>query len=107
MTTKAMFVLHRRADMGWDEFDKYWRDVHGPIAAKLPGLRKFVQHHAIPAATPEGRPCDGIAELWFDSPEALQAGLASPEGAATLADIPNFLDGTKTGMIVVEDVQVV
>ena len=104
---KAMFILHKRADMDWNEFRRYWKDVHGPIAAKIPGLRKYVQDHAQPEATPGNRPCDGIAELWFDTPQAMQAGLASPEGAATMADIPNFLDGAKSGMIVVEEVPVV
>ncbi len=103
---KAMFILHKKAGMDWDEFRRYWKDVHGPIAAKVPGLRKYVQYHAVPEATSGGRPCDGIAELWFETPQAMQAGLASPQGAATMADVPNFLDGARSGMIVVEEVQV-
>lgn len=101
---KALFVMVRKSGMSDDEFHSYWKDVHGPIAAKIPGLRKYVQSHALaqpPAAY------DGVAELQFDTPETLAAALASPEGQATLADIPNFLDPQKSGLMVVEDHQVV
>ena len=105
--TKAVFVLHKRPGMGRDEFRRYWRDVHGPIAAKLPGLRKYSQNHSLPDPSQANLPCDGIAELWFDSAEALQAALDSPEVAATMADIPNFLDPDRVGMMVVDEVAVV
>ena len=105
--TKVIYVLHRRPGMGRDEFRRYWREVHGPIAAKIPGLRKYVQNHAVPNPASGDLPCDGIAELWFDSPQALQAGLASPEGVATTADIPNFLNPDRVGEMVVDEVEVV
>lgn len=104
---KAFFILHRKADMDMESFRRYWKDTHGPIAAKIPGLRKYVQYHAVPGAMPGDSPCDGVAELWFDSPEAMQAALTSPEGAATMGDIPNFMDASRSGAIVVEEVQVV
>jgi len=105
--TKVIFVLHRRPDMDRDEFSRYWRDVHGPIAAGMPGLRRYVQNYAVPDAASGDPPCDGIAELWFDSEEAMRAAFASPEGAATMADVPNFLDPDRIGEMVVEDVEVV
>ena len=105
--TKVIFVVHRRPDMDRDEFRRYWRDVHGPLAARMPGLRKYVQNHAVPDSPYGDPPCDGIAELWFESPEAMQAGFASPEGVATTADIPNFLDTDRVGEMVVEEVSVV
>jgi len=104
--TKAVFVLHKRPGMDRDEFRRYWRDVHGPIAARMPGLRKYVQNHAVPDSPYGDPPCDGIAELWFDSAEALRAAFASPEGAATMADVPNFLDPDRIGEMVVEEVAV-
>ena len=105
--TKVIFVVHKRPDMDRDEFRRYWRDVHGPLAAKIPGLRKYVQNHSLPDSASGALPCDGIAELWFDSPEEMQAGLASPEGVATTADIPNFLDPDRVGEMVVDEVAVV
>ena len=105
--TKVIYVLHRRPDMGRGEFRRYWRDVHGPIAAKLPGLRKYSQNHPLPDSSQADLPCDGIAELWFDSPEEMQAAFASPEGVATMADVPNFLDPDRIGEMVVDEVSVV
>ena len=103
--TKVIFVVHKRPDMDRGEFRRYWRDVHGPLAARMPGLRRYVQDHALPGTSAEP-PCDGIAELWLDSPEAMQAAFASPEGVATTADIPNFLDPDRIGEMVVEEVSV-
>ena len=104
--TKVIFVVHKRPDMDRDEFRRYWRDVHGRLAASIPGIRKYVQNYAVPDPASGDLPCDGIAEVWFDSPEALQAGMASPEGVATTADIPNFLDADRVGMMVVDEVEI-
>ena len=104
--TKVIYVLHRRPGMGRDEFRRYWRDVHGPLAARMPGLRRYIQDYPLPDSSRD-LPCDGIAELWFDNPEAMQTAFASPEGAATLADVPNFLDPDRVGEMVVEEVAVV
>ena len=105
--TKVIFVVHKRPDMDRDEFRRYWRDVHGPLAARIPGLRKYVQNHPLPDAASGDLPCDGIAELWFDSAEAMRAGFASPEGTATTADVPNFLDPDRIGEMVVDEVEIV
>ncbi len=86
---KLVFVLQLRTDMSREEALRYWREVHGPIASKIPGLRKYVQNHA--TAAPQGDlQFGGIAELWFDSREALQSAMASPEWQATIADARNF-----------------
>ena len=105
--TKVIYVLHRRPDMDPGEFCRYWRDVHGPLAARMPGLRKYVQNHGLPDAAPGDLPCDGIAELWFDSAEALRAAFASAEGVATMADVANFIDRDRIGEMVVDEVTVV
>ena len=69
---KAVFLVHKRPDMDDEEFRRYWRETHGPIAAKVPGVRKYVQSLAIPE--PDGtRPAyDGFAEMWFDSRESFE-----------------------------------
>ncbi len=87
-----VFLVHRRPDMDAEEFSRYWRETHSPISAKLPGLRKYIQNHAI--AAPDGTPpaYDGFAELWFDDLEALGQAMASPEGQAVVADTENFID---------------
>ncbi len=68
--TKAMFMLYRRPDMSGDEFRDYWRNTHGPIAAKMPGLKKYVQNQAL--MTEEGEPpVASIVEVYFDSVQAM------------------------------------
>jgi uncharacterized protein (TIGR02118 family) len=104
--TKAIFMLYRRQDMSGDEFRDYWRNTHGPIAAKMPGLKKYVQNQAL--MTEEGEPpVAGIAEVYFDSVEAMQDALSSPEGEAALADLSNFTDAEKTTTVIVEEVDLV
>ncbi|MBF6989657.1 MULTISPECIES: EthD family reductase [Cupriavidus] len=71
-------------------FDSYYFSKHVPLAKKIPGLRAYeVSDGSV--ATPLGEsPFHLVALLSFDSLEAIQQGLASPEGAATAADLANF-----------------
>jgi uncharacterized protein (TIGR02118 family) len=76
-----------------EAFDKHYASVHIPLAKKIPGLKKYdVSTGAVgtPAGTSE---IHLVATLYFDSPDALQAGLASPEGKAAAGDLANFADG--------------
>lgn len=74
-------------------FDRYYAEIHIPIAKKLPGLRTYrVSRGGV--GTPAG-PSDIhlVATLTFDSLAAIQAAFASPEGAVTGGDVPNFATG--------------
>jgi len=102
---RMMAVLHRRPDLSAEEFRRYWRKVHGPIAARIPGLRRLVQYHAQP--DPTRAACDGIVELWFDDRQAMDEAWASPEGRASDADLANFLDTGRSGTVLVEEVRIV
>jgi uncharacterized protein (TIGR02118 family) len=101
---KAVFLVYRRPDLSPEEFRRYWVDVHGPLAASIPGLRKYVINFPLPGAWTA--PYDGISELWFDSAEAYEAGLASPEGRASDADGVNFQDAAREELVLVEEVSV-
>ena len=71
-------------------FDKHYDDVHAGLAVKLPGLQRLTINR--PGPDPEGNPAQfyfvGVLE-WADE-NAFQQSLASPEGEAALADLPNF-----------------
>src|ERR671932_318858 len=82
---KLMLLLHRRPDLTPEEFRRYWHDQHQALLRRLPGLRRLVLNDPLPTADGAPAACDGIAEDWFDSPEALQAALASPEGQTVAA----------------------
>jgi uncharacterized protein (TIGR02118 family) len=100
---KMMFLAYRRADMDAQEFRRYWRDIHGPIASKIPGLRKYVQNHSTVA--PDGiiPPYDGVAEMWFED----AASFETPEFEATIADTANFLDPDRSRSFSVDELEIV
>ncbi len=69
---KTITVAYRKPGMSHEEFDKYWLENHGPLAAKLiPNIKRYVQNHyvKIPGQEFEG---DGVVEMWYDSVEAWQ-----------------------------------
>jgi uncharacterized protein (TIGR02118 family) len=86
------FVTHR-PDLSIDEFQRYWREVHGPIAARIPQIRRYVQSHVRRGLYASGRTprYDGLAITWFDDTDAMRAAATTPEYRATRADEPNFL----------------
>jgi len=77
---KAIFTAARLPGLSLDEFSQRWRTVHGPLAARTPGLRRYVQNHVLPDAYAVSRPThDGFSELWFDDLDALRTAVTSPE----------------------------
>lgn len=78
---KLMILLTRRPDMTPEAFAHWWIEEHAPRARQLPGVRRITFNLVHDA---EG--VDGIAELWFDSREAMEAAYASEIGKAVAAD---------------------
>ncbi len=90
---KGVYQLKKLDGMSLDEFRKYWIEIHGTLGAKLPGLRRYVQSHLVDDAYLYARPhFDGVAQLWFDSADAMRAAFDSPAGKALAADGPKFTD---------------
>jgi uncharacterized protein (TIGR02118 family) len=86
-----LIVLYRMPNDP-ERFEKYYREVHGPITSKLPGLKGYKYGHA--------RALDGgtgeFFWYWsgtFDSRQAALDALASPQGQAGAADVPNYYHG--------------
>ncbi len=99
------FVVNEKPGMDRTEALRYWRDTHGPIIRKVPGVRRYVQQHAVGA--PEGEPPFlGVASMYFDDQEAFGAAAASPEFAAALEDLANF-GHTQLATAFTEDVVIV
>ena len=74
-------------------FDRYYFGPHAKLAKAVPGLKGYEVTRG-PVMTPAGpAPFYLVAILAFDSMEAIQAALASAQGQATVADIPNFATG--------------
>jgi uncharacterized protein (TIGR02118 family) len=79
--------------MSIEAFQRYWREVHGPLAAQITTVRRYVQSHTRPSAYEGGRSpvYDGAAVTWFDDTPAMRASAASPEYARVRADEANFI----------------
>jgi uncharacterized protein (TIGR02118 family) len=105
--TKVLILFRKRSDLGMEEFQRCWKETHGPIAAKMPGLRKYIQDHVIADPPPEDRPYDAVAELWFESAESFQASMASREGQATMADAATFADMDSIRLVMAKEVTIV
>ena len=87
-----------------EEFFHYWKNIHGPIGARIPGLRKLVQSHRCIIPGDKRKPAyDGMAELWFSDAEALTAARQSPEWKASTEDEVNFIDHSKVAYFVSEE----
>ena len=86
---KRFVILRRKPGMSVKDFRTYWKTVHGPLIAKIPGLLKYIQYHV---HSPVGvdDPIDGIAELWFKSEADQQAAYRTPEYQAVVEDEPNL-----------------
>lgn len=115
---KFVMCITRHPNMSREEFKDYWKHKHGPFFmnnAGVMGAIKYVQSHTLNTPLNEGLRAsrgmlpefDGIAEVWFESEEALMAGMNSPEGqelgAALLKDENNFIDHTKSSAFIVEE----
>ncbi len=102
---KVMFVLYERDGIERKDALRYWRETHAPLAAAIPGARRYVQSHAVGA--PDGSPPFlGIAEIVFDDESAFGRATQSAEFTAAIADLENFCDG-RLPTAFVEDVVVV
>jgi uncharacterized protein (TIGR02118 family) len=103
---KLVYCLKRRPELSREEFQKYWYETHAPLVrkhAEALGVRKYVQVHTVThpmnAAIQSSRTTppeyDGVAEIYFDSLDAMAAN-RSPEaataGAALLEDEAKFID---------------
>ena len=110
---KLVFPLRRLPTLSREQFQKYWYETHGPLVrqhAQALRIRHYVQLHTlddpINAALRESRgaqePYDGVAELWWDSRQDLEAALAAPEAQAAahelLEDEKRFIDLARSAL---------
>ena len=99
----VLYFITRKPTVNDAEFHRYWREVHGPIAKKIPQLRGYIQSHRIPFAEATSS-YDGAAEVWVENEAAMEALRKNPEYLnGALADEPNFIDMTRVEWMVTRD----
>jgi uncharacterized protein (TIGR02118 family) len=91
---KYIAFIRRQPGLGVDEFQRYWREHHGPLAARNPYIRRYVQCHVRRRSYDTGQapPVDGSPMTWFDSFDDLRASAATDELRVTREDEANFMD---------------
>ncbi len=101
---KNVEFVNRRPGMPLAPFFRYWREIHGPLAARIPVIRRYEQNHTARRAYADGAPpFEGFAVTWFDSTAAMRQGATMPEYAATRADEPRFLPDGHLPIIVTRE----
>ncbi len=84
---KLVALYKKPADIA--AFEKHYKEIHAPLAKKMPGLRKMEVSHM--TGSPGGEPkFYMMAEMYFDNADALKTALASPEGKAAAKDVMSF-----------------
>jgi hypothetical protein len=117
---KSSYVLRRKPGMSLEEFQRYWREVHGPLVQKWApkiGMVRYIQVHAVPP--PADRPADpirgqmlepydGIAEWWIDPARATGTPEERREAGRVLAeDEANFIDFSRSCITRGEEVHMI
>jgi uncharacterized protein (TIGR02118 family) len=90
---KGVFLLSRKPGMTPEAFQRHWRETHAPLAARLPGLLRYVHSPTRLGGYAAGRApaFDGVALAWFDDVAAFAATGATAEGARVRSDEASFL----------------
>lgn len=84
---KLIALYRKPSDPG--EFDRHYFDVHLPLIRKFPGIRNIEVTRVTGAPIGEAK-FHLVAEMYFDSRDAMDRALASPEGKAVTRDIMSF-----------------
>ena len=84
MTVKVVVLYTQPEDP--DGFDRQYLGVHMPMVREIPGLERAESGRISAAGDGGEKTYYRIAELYFASQDALNAGLGSEQGKAVAAD---------------------
>lgn len=108
---KVIYCLRRLASLSHEEFLRYWFEVHGPLVRSHQRelrIARYVQVHTeygpfqekLSAFRGSAEPYDGVAEIWYDSREALETLGQDPAGRAAsrllYEDEQRFVDSARS-----------
>ena len=96
---KIVFCLRRQSHLTPQEFQKYWYEVHAPLVRKhqkVLRIVRYVQFHSdfgplteklrVFRSSPEAY--DGVAEIWYESREALETLGKDPNARVSSRELP-------------------
>lgn len=90
---KNIEPVTRKQGMPVAEFHAYWSEFHGPLAAKIDVIERYVQSHTLMDEYKKEVPpaYDGVAETWFTDTASMRHSATTAEYAETRDDEKNFL----------------
>jgi len=109
---KIIAMLKRKSGLTIEEFSRYWREEHAPLANKmLPEAvaseqKRYVQNYAVKLPGGGEPSFDGVAEICFDGLESLQKWndwYFSDDAKPLRDDEDNFMDKSKRVIVIAEE----
>lgn len=92
-----------RAPENKEEFDKHYREIHTPLAAKMEGLRKmevtWVEKMLTPGNDTLAAAPHLVCTMYFDNAEALNDSMKQPNSRTAGKDLMSFA-GPLVSMII-------
>ena len=101
---KLIAAIKRLPQMPHEEFVRYWLEEHSKLASQTPHLRRYVINIVDRSFFPRNEPpFDGFAEMWFDTVEEMNEGMAWRKTDGLREDEKKFI-GEIQGVVVREHV---
>jgi len=102
---KSIDFVNRKEGMSVEDFQNYWKDVHGPLCETAAAMRRYVQNHTRRSIYDSGRTpaFDGVAMAWFDDMQALRDAAQTPEFADLRADVGHFVDQERSPFVLTRE----
>ena len=105
---KQISFFKRKEGISVEDFQNHWRTVHAELVVKLPNLLGYVQNHTHASGYLKHEPdFDGVAEVWFDSTDAMRGNVGSDVLQAIRDDEHDFIDRSSMGTLLTEEVVIV
>ena len=104
-------LIKKKPEWAGEDFRRYWREHHGALAAKLPGLVRYEQNHITDHTQrgftyPRGpEQLDGFSMLWFNDEESMRAAIGTEAGRALVADENHFIGDLR--IVTLDQVEVI
>jgi uncharacterized protein (TIGR02118 family) len=82
-----------------DQFVRHYTGTHVPLVQALPGLRAFEYGRVLTNFDGSEPDVFWSISMTFDDEAAMHAAFDSPEGKATMADMPNYPAGSMKSVV--------
>jgi uncharacterized protein (TIGR02118 family) len=107
-SVKLIVFLRRREDVSPEQFHRHWQEIHGPIAAEIPGLLRYVQCHARKGIYEAGRQpdYDGVPMNWFENTEAITSFSGGALGDRIREDEKRFMITGRHTFVIAREVEI-